>query len=267
MPTLEENIHLWNNEFEWLERGDEWSKTWGNATSQWYWSILPRIHAFLPAENILEIAPGHGRWTQFLLSHCQSYQGYDLSQKCVDACKSRFQNNKNAEFFLNDGLSLGGVKSGSIDFVFSFDSLVHAEIDVLKSYLSELRRILSPTGVAFIHHSNLLDYRGNFRIAQKIPRGKRWLSKLGLVETEYHWRAPSVNATEVRERALELGLTCPYQELVNWKTRRLIDCFTVLTQKNPQTDRPFVLIKNKTFMNEARAAKRHAETYSAERRK
>jgi hypothetical protein len=47
------------------------------------------------------------------------------------------------------------IENGSIDFAFSFDSLVHAESDVMSSYAHELARVLKPGGVAFLHHSNL----------------------------------------------------------------------------------------------------------------
>ena len=47
------------------------------------------------------------------------------------------------------------VEDGSIDFVFSFDSLVHVEADVLDAYLDQLARKLTPDGVGFIHHSNM----------------------------------------------------------------------------------------------------------------
>jgi hypothetical protein len=42
----------------------------------------------------------------------------------------------------------------SIDLALSFDSLVHAEADVLSSYLAQLATKLRSDGVAFIHHSN-----------------------------------------------------------------------------------------------------------------
>jgi len=38
----------------------------------------------------LEIAPGHGRWTQFLQRLCQSLVAVDISEKCVEHCKTRF---------------------------------------------------------------------------------------------------------------------------------------------------------------------------------
>ena len=41
----------------------------------------------------------------------------------------------------------------SIDFAFSFDSLVHAEANILESYISELARVLKANAIAFIHHS------------------------------------------------------------------------------------------------------------------
>lgn len=44
---------------------------------------------------------------------------------------------------------------GAVDLAFSFDSLVHVEIDVIEGYLTELARVLVPDGVAILHHSNL----------------------------------------------------------------------------------------------------------------
>jgi hypothetical protein len=45
------------------------------------------------------------------------------------------------------------IADGSIDLAFSFDSLVHAEADVLSFYLAQLATKLRSDGVAFIHHS------------------------------------------------------------------------------------------------------------------
>jgi hypothetical protein len=56
------------------------------------------------------------------------------------------------------GKSLSAVADGSIDFAFSFDSLVHFEVDAMESYLRELACKLSADGVAFLDHSNLGEY-------------------------------------------------------------------------------------------------------------
>ena len=89
---------------------------------QWYGSILPRISAFVPADTILEIAPGYGRWTAFLKDLCKRMIIVDLSEKCIDRCRQRFENLSHISYFVNDGKSLEMVVDGSVDFIFSFDS-------------------------------------------------------------------------------------------------------------------------------------------------
>jgi hypothetical protein len=85
-----------------------------------------------------------------------------------------------------------------VDFVFTFDSLVHAEINDIEAYLSELSRKLSQDGVAFVHHSNLAEHRVSLKVARlpAAPAAKSRLAddilrRLRLISWE-HWRAPSV---------------------------------------------------------------------------
>jgi len=89
------------------------------------------------------------------MSCSDHYIGVDLNSNCISACQERFADVKHAAFYANDGKSLAMVEDSSVDFAFSFDSLVHAEMDVIEAYCRELSRKLSPSGVAFIHHSNL----------------------------------------------------------------------------------------------------------------
>src|ERR1700761_6875072 len=107
MPDIEWNLATWGG-YDWLRAagGEEWSDPWGSSEAQWFGSIYPRLHRFLPASAILEIAPGFGRWTRFLLPACQSYVGVDLSQECVAACRRRFSDFNHASFVQNDGLTL-----------------------------------------------------------------------------------------------------------------------------------------------------------------
>jgi cyclopropane fatty-acyl-phospholipid synthase-like methyltransferase len=102
---------------------------------------------------VLEIAPGFGRWTKFLIPNCKSLTGIDLSQECVDACNRIFSSAAKASFVKNDGFSLEGA-SEKLDFVFSFDSLVHVELDALDGYIKQIMQKLNSAGVAFLHHSN-----------------------------------------------------------------------------------------------------------------
>ena len=159
MPSLEWNKQAWDSEYDWKKLGgSNWSAAYGNTESQWFGSLYPRIHNFVPAMTILEIAPGAGRWTQFLVHQCERLIAVDYSQDCVNICNERFKAIEHATFHVNDGKSLEMVPDGSIDLVFSFDSLVHVEADVMESYIHELARKLKPNGVGFIHHSNLKSY-------------------------------------------------------------------------------------------------------------
>src|SRR5207248_351202 len=128
---------------------------WGTTGQMWYGSILPRIHHCLPAGHILEIAPGHGRCTQYLVNHCRRLSIVDLVPECIAACKRRFAGVKTIAYHVNDGMTLPMIEDASVDFAFSWDSLVHVEQGVVASYVRELARVLRPGCYGFIHHSNL----------------------------------------------------------------------------------------------------------------
>lgn len=159
MASIESNRKLWNDEYDWKAQGDEWSSGWGGADMQWYGMLLPRLHHFLPTGTLLEIAPGQGRWTQYLAPMAKKLIGVDLSPKCVEACRSRFDRFDHLSFHVNDGATLDMIENGSVDLAFSFDSLVHSEADVIESYISELSKKLSEDGVGFVHHSNMANIR------------------------------------------------------------------------------------------------------------
>src|SRR5437879_3573156 len=123
MPTIEQNVQQWTNPREWVERGEQWSKIWGGSETQWFFSIYPRIHAFVPTITILEIAPGYGRWTHYLKNYSKHLILVDLLSECIEACKKRFSSESHITYHVNDGKSLAMIPNNSIDFVFSFDSL------------------------------------------------------------------------------------------------------------------------------------------------
>src|SRR3954468_2896420 len=131
MGDVKKNLAIWTAHWDWSQQGDEWSAWWGGTPSLWYGALLPRIHSFVPPGTILEIAPGYGRWTQYLKNLCDELVIVDLTEGCIEHCRERFADADNIEYHVNDGRSLEMVEDGSVDFVFSFDSLVHAETDVL----------------------------------------------------------------------------------------------------------------------------------------
>ena len=262
MPTVAQNLHAWNVDYRWPQDGEEWSKTWGGSDAQWFDTLLPRIHPFVPADTILEIAPGHGRWTRFLKDCCAHLIAVDLSANCIEVCQSAFASCPHITYHVNDGRSLAMIPDNSIDFAFSFDSLVHAESDVVGSYLDQLSVKLRPNGVGFFHHSHLGSYWPAFSLMNRLPgRLKGGLQAVGLLPQD-HWRAVSMSAQLFEQLCERVGLVCIGQELVNWDSRVAIDAFSLFTPERSMWSRPNRVFKNMQFMREAKYVKRLSQHYS-----
>ena len=269
MPTIEENFDKWNDGSSWQAGGEAWSRPWGDSSSQWYGCVYPRVRDFLPAATILEIAPGFGRWTEFLLPHCHELIGVDVAPKCQEVCAERFADHPEARFFTNDGHSLPMVGDAAVDFAFSFDSLVHVEAETLAGYLAELERVLKPDGVGFIHHSNYGTYQRSAHALAPLQSAFDRLpspARAGLLRSGAyrgaHWRAPSVTAGGFVELCQRAGLHCVGQELVNWEGGvLLLDAMSVVTRPGSRWDRPNRVVKNRLFRMEARAIRRSAQVF------
>lgn len=270
MPSVEQNCVLWGSTYSWPDQGNEWSAAWGGVETHWHATILPRIRLFLPASRVLEIAPGYGRWSSFLIDCADEYIGVDLNTKCVSACRTRFATASHATFVVNDGKSLAAVADDSINFAFSFDSLVHVEIDIIEAYLRELSRKLSPDGIAFIHHSNLGEHRMAHNVSRLLSVGARWpLGEKVLLQSRLigwtHGRAPSVTSRKIVDVCNATGLVCIGQEIIDWghRTRKMIDCFSVLARSGSKWERPNVIVRNPYFMAEAFSAHAISEVYTS----
>jgi SAM-dependent methyltransferase len=258
MGDVDKNLAIWSASWDWSHQGDEWSVWWGGTPSLWHGALLPRIHAFVPTGTILELAPGYGRWTQYLKDLCDRLVIVDLTEGCIEHCRERFADADNIEYHVNDGRSLAMVPDGSVDFAFSFDSLVHAELDVLGDYIEQLARKLSPDGVGFIHHSNIGAYPKMTALARRVPaRMLGGLIRRGAVINMPAWRAESVSAELFAAQCEQVGLSCISQEKINWEHGRfMIDTLSVFTPRGSRWDRPREVIRNPFFTDEARRMSR-----------
>jgi SAM-dependent methyltransferase len=275
MPSIAENLDLWNGRYNWTDKGDEWSEQFGGTEALWWFVLYPRIHCFLPAGRILEIAPGYGRWTQFLKAHCRSLVAVDLSPKCIEHCKQRFSADRHVEFHVNDGRSLSLLSDDSIDFAFSFDSLVHAEEDVLEGYLKQLSKKLKPGGSGFIHHSNMGAYHTRLSFLKYYGRlpsfVRRWLLPLNRVEDVLSiniagWRATSMTAALFRKHCESAGLRCISQELFSWiKGKCLIDTISVVARDDSSAHKNAAWLENSEFIKNARTTSRLSQIYCGAR--
>ena len=265
MPEVEKNLEVWDSSYDWTLQGEEWSEPWGNSEAQWFGSILPRLHRFLPVNNILEIAPGHGRWTNYLRNYCNNLSLVDLSPTCIISCKERFKEQKNITYHVNDGKSLSMIPDNSVDLIFSFDSLVHAEIDAIETYLSQFKQKMTKNGVAFIHHSNLSEYSKYFSFTEKFNvRIKNRLITASILDNR-NWRAFSVSAKKFEMNCEKYSLNCTSQEIINWRSSRLIDCISIITSKDSIWSKPNTIYKNNNFMKEASLIKELSNIYSGSR--
>lgn len=146
------------------------------ALAQWQNLILPFLEGHeIDYSSVLELAVGHGRMTEILLQHSDRLTGVDVLQENIDFCSNRFGQHPKLTLLRNDGVTLPGVESGSVNFVFCFDSMIHFDSDVVRAYLREFKRILAPGGKAFLHHSNLTrNPGGNF---QKNAHARNFMSQ------------------------------------------------------------------------------------------
>lgn len=254
MAGVEQHVSLWDEEWDWSQGGDEWSAWWGGTPALWHGALLPRIHAHLPAATVLEIAPGFGRWTQFLAELAERLVIVDLAERCIEHCRRRFRDADNISYHVNDGRSLAMLDDGSVDFAFSFDSLVHADAEVLGAYAQELARTLAPHGVAFLHHSNLGAYPRLTRLTKRVPAMLRGpLVRRGALIDIGAWRAEDVTAPGFAAACERAGLVCFSQELICWQHGRwLIDAISMVTPPGSRWARPPALVRSPGFGAEAR---------------
>ena len=271
MPSVEEQRKYWGEVYDWSELGDEWSAPWGNAETHWHATLLPRVWPFLPTGTVLEIAPGYGRWSGYLIDASERYVGVDIAEACVTACRERFEDTKKATFVQNDGRSLEAVEDGAVDFAFSFDSLVHAEADVIGDYLQQLAVKFSPEGAGFLHHSNLGEYDAALqrslrvvRATRRVPMAERTLKRIGAAGWDQS-RAPSMTARRFVELCEAAGLICIGQEIISWGRRhpRTVDCISLVARRGSRWERPNIVVRNPDFMAEARSAQAVAEIFTS----
>lgn len=170
MPSLETTLHvdmLWRgkrsrnliqrlkNAADALFKNDIYGLEWGDPDK-----VPPlqyvREHFLTPyvspTSSVVEIGPGGGRWTRYLLGAKQIY-AVDYHQELLDTLKSNLGSH-GLTFIRNNGDDFPGVPPGSIDFVFSFGAFVHLDIDIIGRYLENIKPLLKPKANVVIHYSD-----------------------------------------------------------------------------------------------------------------
>lgn len=152
MNNLEWNIKNWSNRARWEK---EWADgyAWGTeelVKADYSRFVAPHLIG-IKNPDILEIACGMGRFTKLLLEKAHSLHSIDIQKICVDECRKRFAAYPNFTASITDGKSM---PEGNFDLIVSYDSLVHADYDILKAYFLQSIPLLNKDGFIIIHHAN-----------------------------------------------------------------------------------------------------------------
>ncbi len=224
--TIENNKHKWDKEYHWRQHGDEWdgqARYCRQPYDVWKGSLIE--HLILPhvaqTTTALEIAPGHGRWSQILADRVDKLTLVDLSPSCIDHCKKILSDKSHVKFHVNDGKSLTVIPDDSLDFIWSFDAFVHIDKTTTASYISEFSRVLKTGGKTIIHHpgrSHNFLWLGFIRHWGEI--GKQLYKMISMRRLTDHdgWRA-NISTKTIRNLALKNHLNV-LDQIQYWDDKR-----------------------------------------------
>lgn len=174
MPDIAWNKSVWDRDYKWSLDGDEWTEfslacgapyeTWKDSLARTF--LIPYLKE---TSVVVEIGPGHGRWTVMIPPRIQKGTLYlvDISRSCIEYCRKRLGDyppnphdaamvrgtkNPNIQYRVTGGRDLQFCVSSSVDFVFAFDTFVHVEESEVRPYVKEFFRVLKPQGMGVIHH-------------------------------------------------------------------------------------------------------------------
>src|SRR5205823_10224042 len=124
-----------------------------------------------------------------------------------DFCARRFSG-RGFSFIVNSGYDLSDIPDQDVTFVYSFDAMVHFDLEIILLYIKEFKRILKTGSYGFVHHSNFTKAPGqNFTLN---PHWRNFMSK----ELFCHL-------------CIRNGLIIEEQQAIDWGSDPCLDCLTV----------------------------------------
>jgi SAM-dependent methyltransferase len=156
---------------------------------------------------VIDLGAGHGRNSTMLAPRSKRLLVLDIQEGNVEVCRRRFAGQPHVTCAANNGYDLRPAEDGAFSLVYSFDSMVHFEKEVVRSYLRDTARVLRPGGRGFFHHSNYTggtDWRTN-------PHARNFMSR-ELFESH----------------ARDAGLQIVRQMVFEWGHIPELDCLSVV---------------------------------------
>lgn len=171
MPKLDTTLHLdmfragkWRRSLIYrvgkairvlLAKNDVYGLEWGDP------EVVPPLRYvrdhflkpyILPNTIVVEIGPGGGRWTCYMLNAKQIY-AVDYHQEILNEIKSNFDAT-NITYIKNNGDDFPNIQDRSIDFLFSFGTFVHLDVDIIDRYLANMKLLLKHESNVVIQYSD-----------------------------------------------------------------------------------------------------------------
>ena len=111
--------------------------------------VLPYVSS---ERTAVEIGPGGGRWTRYLLDFKKLYVVDYHAELLAELKKNLWKSS--VEFIKNNGTDFPGIAERSIDYLFSFGTFVHLDAPIIEAYLANIKMILKPGANAVIQYSD-----------------------------------------------------------------------------------------------------------------
>lgn len=111
--------------------------------------VFPYVNS---KHNAVEIGPGGGRWTRYLLGFRKIYV-VDYHTELLEELRKNF-NEPNMTFIKNNGTDFPNIEKRTIDYLFSFGTFVHLDVDLIEAYLKNIKSIVKPNATIVIHYSD-----------------------------------------------------------------------------------------------------------------
>lgn len=197
----------------WVPENDYFRAAEVHFVDMWRTMIHPAIED-CDFSAVIDLAAGHGRNANMLAPKAGRVLVMDIQAGNVEACRKRFAGQPHVQCAVNNGFDLRPAEDGAFSLVYSFDSMVHFDPEVVRSYLRDTRRVLRPGGRGFFHHSN---YTGgsDWRNA---PHGRGFMSR-----ELFAAYAREAGLRTIRQRTFGWG-----DPSERWGHIRDLDCFTLL---------------------------------------
>lgn len=182
-----------------------------SMNKQWTELIFPLLSKHqIDLSRAVDFACGYGRNALKLRQvGAKHLTLVDVNPDNISYCKKHLGDLGDIDIVQNNGLDLSVLPSNGFSHVYSFDAMVHFDLELVIAYIAEFARVLERDGTALIHHSNFSqspgsDFRSN-------PHWRNFMSD-GLF-------------SHVAQRH---NFSIMEQKIIGWGNVPELDCITVM---------------------------------------